>query len=41
MQKEKENIRDFYNKTADKFTQTRQKFWPEFEYIKQEIATII
>ena len=38
---QKENIRDFYNKTADKFSQTRQKFWPEFEYIKQEVTKII
>ena len=38
---QKENIKNFYDKMAEKFAQTRQKFWPEFEYIKQEVATII
>jgi len=38
---EKNNIKNFYNETADKFAQTRQKFWPEFLYIKKEIENII
>lgn len=41
MDKKKENIKEFYNKAADKFAQTRQKFWPEFEYIKKEVNDII
>lgn len=39
--KKKEDIKKFYNDVADKFTQTRQKFWPEFDYIRKEVSNII
>lgn len=39
--KKKQDIKEFYNKNANKFAQTRNKFWPEFEYIKQEVSKII
>ncbi len=39
--KKKQSVKEFYNKSASKFAQTRKKFWPEFEYIKQEVSKII
>jgi hypothetical protein len=32
-----EELKNFYNDQAEKFTETRKKKWPEFELILQEI----
>ena len=37
MDKITSSIKDFYNKQAEKFSQTRQKHWPEFDFILEEI----
>jgi len=37
----KESIKDFYNAQAEKFSWTRKKQWPEFEYVVSELHWII
>ena len=37
----KETIKEFYNQQAEKFSQTRQKNWPEFNYILDEVKLLL
>jgi ubiquinone/menaquinone biosynthesis C-methylase UbiE len=37
----KNSVKNFYNIQAEKFSQTRNKLWPEFFYIKQEVEKLL
>jgi ubiquinone/menaquinone biosynthesis C-methylase UbiE len=37
----KNSVKNFYNIQAEKFSQTRNKPWPEFFYIKQEVEKLL
>ena len=37
----KQSIKEFYNQQAEKFSNTRKKHWPEFDYIANEIEEVL
>jgi len=39
--KVKQTIKEFYDNQAEKFSQTRTKIWPEFNYIAQEVEKLL
>ena len=39
--KVKQTIKEFYNNQAEKFSQTRTKIWPEFNYVAQEVERLL
>ena len=41
MDKIKNSVKNFYNLQAEKFSQTRNKPWPEFFYIKQKVEKLL
>lgn len=41
MEKTKQDLKNFYNKNANSFSNSRKKFWPEFEFAKKEITDIV